>query len=66
MFFIPRKNAFLDQAFLCSQKEINIILQQDFHQLRLKICLKILTEVELFAFLAFVFLYYYILFPKKQ
>lgn len=46
---------FLDQASLPSQSEISIILQQDFHWLRLQICPEIPTEVEPFPFLSVCF-----------
>lgn len=46
---------FLDQASLLSQREISIILQQDFHWLRLQICPEIPTEVEPFPFLSVYF-----------
>lgn len=46
---------FLDQAALFSQKEISIILQQDFHWLRLQIFSEIPTEVELLPLLSLCF-----------
>lgn len=46
---------FLDQASLPSPTEISIILQQDFHWLRLQICPEIPTEVEPFPFLSVCF-----------
>lgn len=52
---------FLDQAFLCSQREISIILQQDFHWLRLLINCEIPTEVEIFTFLSVCFFLYCVL-----
>lgn len=46
---------FLDQAALFSQKEISIILQQDFHWLRPQIFSEIPTEVELLPLLSLCF-----------
>lgn len=55
-FFLKKiKMHFVDQAFLCSLREISIILQQDFHWLRLLINSEIPTEVELFTSLSVCF-----------